>query len=75
LAEKPNSSPPQYTQYAQQIFVGPPTIPPAGDDPDTASTIVVPFAEESTNYCVVVYATYPPTGLTRGVIVVVSDAP
>jgi hypothetical protein len=75
LAEKPGSNPPQYTQQATQIYVGPPTVPPPGADPDTATLTVVPFAEGSTNYCVVVSATYPPTGLTRGVIVVVSDSP
>jgi hypothetical protein len=76
LSEKANSNPPQYTQSAQQIFVGPPTIPPPPPaDPDTATLSVVPYATGSTNYCLVVYATYVPNNLTRGVIVVVSDSP
>jgi hypothetical protein len=74
LSIQPNSKPPIYTQQASSIFVGPPTIPPPGE-PDTATSTVVPYAAESTNYCLVVYATYAPTNLTRGVIVVVSDSP
>ncbi len=76
LLEQPNSNPPSYTQTASTIYVGPPTIPPAGDpNSDDATLNPVPPAAGSTNYCIYVYAKAVGSGVQGGTIVVVSDSP
>ncbi|MBC5811248.1 MAG: hypothetical protein GIW95_10435 [Candidatus Eremiobacteraeota bacterium] len=66
LAFQPGSNPPNYTQQASQIFVGPPT---SGGGP------VQPTPATTGNYCMYITAIHGPSGRSGTVLVVVGNGP